>query len=88
MAISCAYTTKSGISLPNAYFKIRTFSGDKLTVTFHVDIYTNADCRRTKDPIDSLRFIVSYSEKESTGILAALYGELKKQTGFENAKDV
>lgn len=87
MALTRQFTTPHGIDLPNAYFRIDGFRGDRNTVTISVSVYANAAAQNDGKPaIQALEFTLP-TPNTSKNMFADAYNWLKTQDLFQVAQD-
>lgn len=85
MAIQSSQT-RFGFTFSEAYSRIVSYSGDKLSTTFLVRTFSQASAAKDgSEPIREDHFQGSYEED---ALIPALYKFLKEQPQFAEAKDV
>ena len=82
LSISASFV---GVPFPQAYARITNIHCNKDQVQYQVAVYASADARGSNSA--QVADHAFYAAMPSGSLLPALYADLKKQPGFENATD-
>ena len=74
-----------GYTFPEAYARVSSYSGDKVTTNFTVETYTCAQARLDGAPAISLSY---HQCTYAPDVLSACYSYLKAQPDYSSALDV
>ena len=84
MALNCDVELESGITIPNAYLRIGSFSGNENYISFNLNIYVDKDAYIEEKPSVST---VSHSMKFDTtsNLFRQMYEHLRTLPQYINA---